>query len=374
MFKLYVASTDVSSGTIPISWCVSKDKLKELASDGVEDPQVVICIAPDDHYHITKEHRVVVPLKDLMTYVEFRHPGKNKIYGIVSFKGKKIAQNHYLSKGSSYRRGYDNNILNFNGDDWAEDFKSLTHKHVVSVDVPADCFAPEPSAWEKAWVNHHFQYKCSDQCHFRRRRMFAYTIQPIVMAFWLVLRLLVLTAALLVGARNASKWKRVFKPLTYNFTDVMNIFGGGTVFVRPPRSGGCETAEPNGNWAAIWFYVKHIWLVPFMPLFMIPLLIVYLVSGIGLVLTILTWAAIVVGLICGVLLGTAAAGMLYAKLTDTDSRKKRRKKKFWYEDMDHLVCDGTVKPMDVSRLPRKYRTIKLRFSELKAKVCRPFSG
>ena len=59
------------------------------------------------------------------------------------------------------------------------------------------------------------------------------------------------------------------------------------------------------------------------------------------------------------------------------SKMKRKKRKFWYtedEEMINLVCDGTVKPMKVSRLPRKHRTIKLRMSELKSKVCRPFAG
>jgi len=49
----------------------------------------------------------------------------------------------------------------------------------------------------------------------------------------------------------------------------------------------------------------------------------------------------------------------------------------WYanaSEVTHLVCDGTDKPRKVNELPRKHRTVKLRFSAFKSKVCRPFSS
>jgi hypothetical protein len=49
----------------------------------------------------------------------------------------------------------------------------------------------------------------------------------------------------------------------------------------------------------------------------------------------------------------------------------------WYmdkEEMDTLVCDANKKPLNISDLPVKHRTIKLRFLDLKSRVCRPFSS
>ena len=360
MFKLYVASTEIESGTIPISWCVSKDKLKELARHGVEDPQVILCVVPEEHYHPTKEYRKVVPLKDLMTYVEFRHPGKNKIYGVMSFKYKEGARNDYLSK--TYRRGYDTDMLSVDGEDWKPAWRGVTHKHSVSVDVPSDCFAPEPLAWEKAWVNHHFKLKCTDQCHFRKRRMFAYTVQPIMMVFNLVFRLLVLTLAVLVGARNLREWKRAFKPLTYEWTHLFEMFKGGTIFVLKPK-----TEEPHNIWAFLWWSAKSIWPIVFMPLLTVPLLILAWANA-GAALTVLY----VIGLALLIIVFVIIAGVLV--FSTIKRRTKKRVKQFWYTEMEHLVCDGTSKPTSVSKLPRKHRTIKLRLSELKAMVCRPFAG
>lgn len=47
-------------------------------------------------------------------------------------------------------------------------------------------FAKEPSAWEKWWVNLWFGGEAAhDQCHFRRRRLVAYTLQPPLVALFI---------------------------------------------------------------------------------------------------------------------------------------------------------------------------------------------
>ena len=38
LFELHVADTDVSSGTIAVSWCLSKDMIQNLATKGLWDP------------------------------------------------------------------------------------------------------------------------------------------------------------------------------------------------------------------------------------------------------------------------------------------------------------------------------------------------
>ena len=73
MLELQITDNDVSTGSVQISWCVDAEVLKELADKKVKEPQLVIVVAPEgDNYDLRKEMRKVVPLKDLMTYMEFR--------------------------------------------------------------------------------------------------------------------------------------------------------------------------------------------------------------------------------------------------------------------------------------------------------------
>ena len=378
MFKLFVTDTNVDSGTIPISWCVSKETLEALAKKGVENPQIVLCIVPEDHYWPTKEYRKVVPLKDLMTYVEFRYPGKNKIYGFISFKKPKTARRCYLSSSSGK---YLESILNPDGDDWhdqyyrqyidrvLEDLKEY-NQHTISVNVPTGCFAPEPYAWESAWVNHHFYDKCVDQCHYRRRRIFAYTLQPIGMFFNLMIRILLLILSWLFGLRGLRHWKMVFKPLTYSIKEVAEkVSSGGTMFIRNTK-----TTRPSNNTYELWWLFKRGWTLIFIPIVVIPFIIIIVIN--------FDLVATLKGV--GVMFAAFVAAMIYISVLlycidkiNTSHKSSIKKKVFWYtkeDEMCNLICDGTTKPMKVSNLPHRHRTIKLRLSELKSKVCKPFPG
>src|SRR6185295_9161179 len=198
MIEIFISDTDATSGSVPITWCVSPETLKLLAEQEVRDPQIVICVAPaGEKYAREKEVRKVVALKDLMTYIEFRSSGKNNIWAVVSFRDPKSAKNLYLSKKDG---AYDSSMLSYDGTDYSGWLKKtdsqyrdeeaiaqaeLEKTHMLStpvtVNVPVECFAKEPSAWEKTWVNHFFRAKSVDQCDFRRRRLFAYLVQPLVL-------------------------------------------------------------------------------------------------------------------------------------------------------------------------------------------------
>lgn len=367
MFKLFVTSTNVDSGTIPISWCVSKKTLDKLALFCIKEPQVVLCVSPKPEgcrHFSSREYRKVVSLKDLMTYVEFRYPGENRIHGFISFKSKSGTRDQFLCKS---RRSYHTHILNDAGDEWTTWHNLIegSSRDVVSVDVPTGCFAPEPPAWEQAWVDYHFPDKCIDQCEYRRRRIFAYTLRPILMIFNLLFRMLILIGGLLVGARGAVRnWTQVFRPLTYDYRELAaGIFSGGTVFIRETK-----TEEPKKPLPFIWWGLKQCRLLPFMPLLLIPLLAALGTCG---VVSTAFYIGTAIGTILGLIAIIAVTIIVRDRLEDIADRK------FWYtddEEMMNLVCDGTVKPMKVSRLPRKHRTIRLRLSELKAKVCKPFPG
>src|ERR1700722_16333758 len=99
MFELKIADVDASSGTVPVSWCADTETLKLLSDKDKREPQVVIIVAPDGpNYNISKEYRKVVPMQDLMTYVEFRSSGPSKIWGFITLRDKKDAKDRYLNR------------------------------------------------------------------------------------------------------------------------------------------------------------------------------------------------------------------------------------------------------------------------------------
>ncbi len=174
MLELKVADSDVTGGNIAVSWCVDHELIKQLADSGIADPQLVICVAPASlkGYSQYKEVRKVVSLNDLMTYIDFRVPGENNIWAFISTDSKRDTKNFFLKRSNSL---FETDVLSYDGQELFRG-KDFLKAAPLSVMVPNEVFAKEPAQWEKDWVNHLFRSKPIDQCHFRRRRLFAYTV------------------------------------------------------------------------------------------------------------------------------------------------------------------------------------------------------
>ena len=380
MFQLQVADTDVTNGTIAVSWCLDHEMLKDLAEEKLVDPQVVIVVAPVDNYHLNKEYRKVVPLKDLMTYIEFRAAGQNKIWGFISMRDGRKARSHYLDKNDGE---FHTNVLNYDGDNYATNlrdgeengydenpqYKKLSQP--ISVVVPKASFAKEPPAWEKGWVNHLFKDKVVDQCEYRRRRMFAYGIQPFIMLGNLLLRSVIILFATLTLCRNISL-QYLFHPLMYSLRDTFDVFEKGSLAVRHLP----EDDTSSDNFPKPDYFLRSFYLAPLMPLIWAPVL--YLLFkrhyvGLG----IATGSLIIVGLIIlaiSFIANYSKAIKKYAKqawaaMNDPGDN-------LWYLDQSEveiITCSNEKKPLTFNTLPAKRKNVRLRFQNLKSKVCRPFS-
>src|ERR1700722_6345770 len=221
MFELHIADKDITSGTIPVSWCLDKELLAYLAEEGNEDPTVVLIVAPVQGYHPSKEVRKVIPMKDLMTYIDFRCPGENRIFGFISTFSKARTNSFVRKQNGEWVTTVltpEGNVCYYDGS-------------VLTVNVPSECFAKEPSAFEKRWVNFFFRDKAVDQCSFRKRRLLAYTVQPIIFSMLMVLNLFPILAALLIADRGLFQIiARAAQPLTYNFINVLEGFGGSILW------------------------------------------------------------------------------------------------------------------------------------------------
>lgn len=373
MIELFVSDNDATNGTIAVTWCVSHETLDLLAAQHVEDPHVVIVVSPEGEvYSKAKEYRKVVPLKDLMTYIEFRASGKNRISAVVSYKTKKEVKEKYLIRDDGE---FVSTVLNYEGDDYASWLKGDDQAHMlsapISVNVPRECFAPEPSAWEKAWVNHFFREKPIDQCHFRRRRMFAYMVQPFILLALGLVKFLFFLAATLIGSRGWSP-KYLFGPLTYALEDSWEVLLGGSVFIRRlPEDKDPLAAE--GSLA--WYLIRKFCLVPLMPLVIIPISLIFWFH-----LWAFAIALVIVGgfILCVSLVASGLLVKVMVRLWDAwNDLFNPSRNGLWYlqqDEMAMIVCDGRKKNVSISALPAKKRTFALRFNDFKSKVCRPFSA
>lgn len=378
--EIKIPDINIQSGTVAASWCVSPELLKMLAEQGNHDPQIVIITATANRlrYHVTKESRQVASLKDGLTYIEFRSSGENNVWAFVpvQFKKAKDVKTRFLSRSDG---SFATTVLDYNGEDFDWQYKTnpmIQLAPPLKVILPEGAFAKEPSAFEKNWVNWLFRTKCVDQCAFRRRRMFAYTLQVFPFLGSMLLKFLGTFAAAFVGSRNFS-FKLLANPLNYSFLDADELFGDGTVFIKQipdsenPFSGNCVTPDSQ---LQLGHYVRHItrkfWALPFMPLSL-------LVEGLfvlGVISShfILLW--IVLGLVAAVIsffVATAAIGM-YQERQEAEELKQTP----WYlkeEEMDFMMCSRTKKITKISDLPSSKRTLKLRFLDMKSRVCRPFS-
>jgi hypothetical protein len=370
MIELHISDNDVTNGNISVGWCLDKETFEYLKKS-CRNPQLVIIVVPNE-YSDAKELRKVVPLKDVVTYVTFKCSGINKIMAYISENGPESSRGRFLSKESSYLGSvYSNTLLDAYGNFYENlvNFKGTNISrvsNVLVVDVPKDCFAAEPAKWEKAWVNHFFRTKPFDQCEFRRRRVFAYTIQPPLISLSLIARFSFTLLAVLTGAR-ALNLKPLLHPLTYPLSEVAeNLFSDGIIFWQKSP----DDLQNQSLSKILLFMVKRVALLLVMPIVSIPVLfllykglllscLLALSKGIGIV----TAMALVVCLV----FGFGEIKKYIGSLFDSKSLD--------YSDVEEqvLVCNGQPK-IKLADLPADKRTIKLRFQDLKSKVCRPFSS
>lgn len=379
MFDLKLTSAELNDSTAQVSWCVDQETLKYLSDNNIADPQVVIVVAPEGRrYHSSKEYRKVVPLKDLVTYVEFRCAGPNKVWGFISHRKPSDARDYWLGKSGG---DFKTSALNSDGSDWAYDMKQdyddsnrILNASPQPVVVPTDVFAAEPWAWEKTWVNWLMREKAIDQCDFRRRRLFAYTLQPIVMLGNILLRMIFTLVSLLIGARNFSL-QYVLHPMT-GFDDLPKVCCGGSIFIRHlPEDDLPPYQYKPTPFQMLSYLVRSFWLLPFMPVIFIPLALATYYH---------VWPLLIISFSVAALATTVmviVAGFISHYFADTwesfVSIFRTKDDTLWYlnqDEMDLLTCSPEKKPLTYKSLPLRKKTLYLRFQNLKSKVCKPYSA
>lgn len=398
LFQLKCDQTEVSNPTITIRWCLSPQASRKLLNMKAENPHVLIIISSE---HAGDDcDRYLFRLNQTIAYIPLRWPGKIEIQAIL-LAGKDRSQLRKDSRQESLhdiKHEYAKKIY-FGAD-------STTLEDVIKIEVPEDIFAPEPRPWVKKWVNLGYESKKPvDQCQFRRRFIFAFTLKPLAAVAWITLTVLFRTLAAIVitlfGKTGVS-----FKPIIHPFRDDTDDVWYG-----------CGLRKYDWFWDNIYSFGAFRFLFRWLIIPHLTFCLIFLGSPILMivwrikygdpfseslafftsqpVLGILLW---ILGLSLAIPLALNLLGFVIATLVSVlsprlNARQKAKKQirheqeeqdrlrrleaaqSYWqHVEASPLACSyGDLRPQ-LDALPPEYRTLRLRFKHFKARVCRPFRG
>jgi len=359
-FEIHVADKNISSGAITISWCFSRETLDCLKD--APDPCVVIVTSPppnsDGDYDNRKEKRKVVRIKDLFAYVDFSSFGTNRIYAFIQ-DNYKVAKSDWLTE---YNKTYNLCVYNYTG---SNSLQTSYISDLLTVNVPQELFGKPPSQWEQDWVYWlDPRNKAVDQCDFRSKRLFAYTMQlPIFIVALIVRFVIVFWAILWLNRGFRDLFRCLIHPLKTSQSSMTDFYWKTSLFTYEKSVLSNTQTDDNGD--EVQFYEKikqyrYNWFTPGGLL---------VLSGIFLAvkfIIILNWhlLAIILGVsaMSGLIIfgGHCIINLFYAD----------RIVPITQSDIDLLVCsENKIKSIkDV-----KNKSIRLQYDDLKNKVCKPYS-
>ena len=222
-------SAHIESASMPARWCANKPMLDDLLKSGNPNPDVIVSVIPNNRRDL--EQRFLSKLGDLMIYIFFARAGKNLVS--VFTLPETVNPKEYMGK-SAYG-GYEVDLVDtFSaiGDSKEEiiygyhtekaiEKKMVYVTHLIA-DVPEELFGNAPE-WEKRWVNMMFETKPKDQCIYRKRRIFAYSIQPFLVLLFITMvsyaRLTCIFGLYTLGLKG-TKVKPLFHPFTQKTEDI----------------------------------------------------------------------------------------------------------------------------------------------------------
>ncbi len=431
--------------TLPIRWCLNKDTVDMMQEKNIMHPMVLISILKE---HPTRGwedvDRHLVPVDQMMHYVSFNSPGRHKVnISIVTYDGwkdnelstcKSVLRDKWLDKYEGSRE-YKNSLVGSSGEpkyihtlELDPEYEPLSEAYkilergwpgeTIDISVDANLFAPEPPRWLKSWVNWMFPERPVDQCSFRRRFIFAFTVQPFIflvvsLVLWMI-KGFIAFSALFAGHRGIN-WKAVLFH-SYPIKDVVEK----QKVCYPPRRTNFYFEDKEGKpYNAIILALATLVYPPFL---LILATIVYYANWIlsdNMLLwdDSIIWSALqLFGIafaivLCGVGLFFAMAAILpqikgfenWAGIADKIGAKFVHWKKSWeewreerserkakekhekeerekaqalsdkYERLQsEYVCTGEPLEASYEALPKANKTFWLGYKDLKMKICKPF--
>ena len=353
---------------VPVRWCVGRALVQHLKDRDVDDAQVLIVVTHP--VTDTETDRYLVPLTNEMAFVRFRRPGANVVRAAVvspdSLYGLKKVREKVLGRDKD---GWDYNVMDALGSVSTGYLRPYGTTDRITVSVPEEMFAKEPSRAVKTYVKWLFpRWRFYDECGWRKQKLLAFGLSPFVLVY-LILRELLLIPILFTqsffGFRGA-RWGLLVHPLR-NPIEVAN-----------PDPGTCRWLQKKDGTDTTWLMALNPVTVLAVTLFGV--LIGSLVSWLFDV-TDLTGFFIGLGIVGSALVLLALTGdrlssaitrwgvAMRRRAAETEAREHREA----LEDLESLVCNGGPRPATLGAVPRHHRTARLRYQAVKARVCKQFA-
>jgi hypothetical protein len=337
-----------------VRWCIPQATLEKLADEKIENPYVLLATWNEESHY---EERWLVPLRQMFQLIEFFRAGRNKIFATIVWGDRHDLRKYWLRREG---RRYSTDLVTEYGKLY--DLRDTIGQAEVTVEIEGGFFAKEPPKWEKKWVNYFFEDEARNQCHYRKRRLFAYPVQPFVLALiaavvvlWSCIKAGYALVALILGRKI--DFTMIFVPWDSSFKDIWSYEGW---YFRSPFT----------------FIFK-----PVFPLLIAGIVYVIYVTGTASELIRLVGGALVLGLaiLTATWLLTVMVGLRVQKNRQEWAEREREAKreeeealKYRIRGLSYLLCSAVPadKPMEI---PRERRTATIRFLELKARMCKPFA-
>lgn len=228
--KLVTDEHRSDQAVMPIRWCLTMPAARAIANATAIKSQIwhmVLIAQTDAEGQEIIGGRKLINLSDLMTYVQFRKPGVNTLHAWVletTCKTTRYGGNYdSLSWSRNFLRRVGHRycyalfdvigrpIKTGAGERWPEVGGVIRAYGTLSVTVDSKFFAKPPPPWLNTWVNGACEGEPVDECQFRKRLIPAFTVQPPAVLFIYVWRLLILAYLILFGVTRGIEWTNFFK-------------------------------------------------------------------------------------------------------------------------------------------------------------------
>ncbi|MFA5886523.1 MAG: hypothetical protein WC863_01940 [Patescibacteria group bacterium] len=395
--KLVANSGATGNATLAIRWCLEDEEISALRELVITDPYILFVVV---HKHENVD-RKLVRLNELMVFLPLNNPGDNTVFATIVWHKTKKKLDEWCLERNKYGC-YKTDFYDIEDD-------SLRHgdlgKTRMEVNVSSEFFAKEPPAWEKKWVNLWFGGKrARNSCDYGKRRMLAYSVQPIpvlvFIVFITIFRFLAAAFWILIRTKTKVDLRPIIHPFKYESDDVWFYATSARNFYEKDKDG-------KDRATAVWLYHPVTIIVMAVVLFYItidqPRLFVslhipsvwwaYILLS-PIFTTLLAIGAIVVAV---VIVGLVKLGFLiFSRFFPSKSEEQSQelleektaeqikaeqeeadlklKLKLVEDNLTWLACNQEQPVPKLSALPREKRTVYLHFLDLKSKWCKPFPG
>lgn len=404
-FKLHIETQEIQDASVKIGWCLTKEIMRKLEKMRIDKLYVLLIWGKGAFCGLQKK---IVPYESFQTFITFNRPGRTLIRAFVFWKSKNEeseAAKIFLSDPGDLVGNCDNGeggiflfrdkvsigflyqeLSDFEQVRKRDDCKMIfdLFSDGIEVLVPEGVFAKKP--WDYGWLTLFLKKDLRDQCHARKLRPFAYTIQPFIFILYILFNFLARGAVIffhLGCGRKGIRYSPLWRIFSEDVSEIGEDLEESVFYVKTGRVEGEEIKK-----FPLWF--------PLSPLVWLPFLVLFLCfhhNGLedvsfGLflaVLMVIPFFILSFSLFSSIIL----AYRFLDKYSEKEHRERRRKKmelqrekkeqeekrkiEDYYKPLEGFSCGGKS-PLNfpLSQMPKK-QAIRLIFTGIKRKVCKPFA-